>query len=101
MSYKEKTREQENQCFNGRVDAKRQYHSIINNREIDSSVICDLWKDRQEKSKYTALLRVDYYFWKRVRSYWESYVAEYDRLILNAVGSLSTKEAVLSLQGWC
>lgn len=103
MSYSGKDNKDiiKNQWFNGTLDAKRAFHAIVGDSEINSDVIRKLWMYRQEKRKYIDVLRVDYYFWKKVRNYWESYLMEFDRLILDSVGAYSTKETTLSLKGWC
>lgn len=90
-----------NQHFNGTLDAKKAFHAIVGNSEIDSGVIRKLWWYRREKRRYVDVIKVDYYFWRKVGNYWKSYQMEFDRLILDSVGSLATRETFLSLKGWC
>ena len=103
MSYKNNRDSKDNRdnlAFIGVIDAKKLFRHVLGNDEINGDVIRRLWAERQAKIAYINTVKTDYFVYKRMRTYLDAFMAEFNRLILNAIGSLSTKEPTLSFKDW-
>ena len=90
----------EDPSFIGRIDARKMFDSVVRDNEINADTVAKLWKVRQEKTAYIQTVRVDYHLYKRMRPYLDAYMAEFDRLILDSIGTISSQESILPLEHW-